>query len=65
VRGNGMKAVDARDADFKRQMDPHGLMNPGKFDAEAECDAPAGSGVRLPATGWKYATGTHDSSATA
>ncbi|HZZ11599.1 MAG TPA: FAD-binding oxidoreductase [Paraburkholderia sp.] len=52
VKENGMKAVDDRDLEFKRRMDPHGLMNPGKFDAEGE--AAAGAGLQLPTTGWQY-----------
>lgn len=33
------------------RMDPHGLMNPGKFEADAarEC-----AGLALPTTGWSY-----------
>jgi len=53
VKENGMKAIDARDAEFKRSMDPHGLMNPGKFDATEE-EAKQGAGVQLPTTGWQY-----------
>ncbi|WP_198969256.1 FAD-binding oxidoreductase [Xylophilus sp. ASV27] len=53
VKENGMKAADARDAGFKRQMDPHGLMNPGKFDA-TEGHAKEGAGLALPTTGWQY-----------
>jgi len=60
VRGNGMKAIDARDAQFKREMDPHGLMNPGKFDAGGEAEDPAGSGAQLPTTGWQYEARTQD-----
>lgn len=55
VKENGMKAADARDGDFKRRMDPHGLMNPGKFDA-AEGQAKEGAGLALPTTGWQYGT---------
>jgi FAD/FMN-containing dehydrogenase len=53
VRENGMKAVDDRDAGFKRAMDPHGLMNPGKFDSDGNPDAHS-SGTELPTTGWRY-----------
>jgi FAD/FMN-containing dehydrogenase len=53
VRENGMKAVLDGDAAFKRAMDPHGLMNPGKFDSDGR-DIVAGSGAALPATGWTY-----------
>ncbi|RZA12623.1 MAG: FAD-binding oxidoreductase, partial [Lysobacteraceae bacterium] len=57
VKENGMKAHDERDTDFKRSMDPHGLMNPGKFDAE-DTDAKEGAGVQLPTTGWQYGPST-------
>ncbi len=53
VKENGMKAEDARDTEFKRSMDPHGLMNPGKFDAD-DPDVKEGTGLQLPTTGWQY-----------
>jgi FAD/FMN-containing dehydrogenase len=53
VKENGMKVMDDRDLDFKRQMDPHGLMNPGKMDAD-DLAGKAGSGLSLPTTGWQY-----------
>jgi FAD/FMN-containing dehydrogenase len=65
VKENGMKAVDRRDAEFKRAMDPHALMNPGKFDA-TEAAPTEGSGLALPTTGWQYeaaAVGTASRSA--
>ncbi len=53
VRANGMKAVLDGDAAFKRAMDPHGLMNPGKFDSDGTTiGTPADSA--LPTTGWTY-----------
>lgn len=54
VKENGMKAMHERDLAFKRQMDPHGLMNPGKMDADDD-SAKSGSGLALPTTGWQYA----------
>jgi FAD/FMN-containing dehydrogenase len=52
VRENGMKPIDAAEHAFRRRMDPHGLLNPGKF-AAADVTAP-GAGVALPTTGWTY-----------
>jgi FAD/FMN-containing dehydrogenase len=54
VRENGMKPIDAREIAFKRAMDPHNLMNRGKFTAD-EVEKP-GIGASLPTTGWKYRT---------
>jgi hypothetical protein len=58
VKENGMKAMSGRDAAFKRQMDPHNLMNPGKMDLDdaGELAAASGgsSGLDLPTTGWQY-----------
>ncbi|ABE36680.1 FAD binding domain protein [Paraburkholderia xenovorans LB400] len=53
VKENGMKHVDERDADFKRRMDPYGLMNPGKFEAD-DIEPKEGAGLALPTTGWSY-----------
>lgn len=58
VKENGMKHVDDRDAAFKRRMDPHGLMNPGKFEADDDTDAREGAGLALPTTGWSYGNAT-------
>jgi FAD/FMN-containing dehydrogenase len=63
VKENGMKSVAEGDAAFKRRMDPHGLMNPGKFDAD-DVDAKQGAGVSLPTTGWQYGTASEAESAT-
>jgi FAD/FMN-containing dehydrogenase len=52
VRENGMKTIDASEIAFKREMDPHNLMNPGKFSAD-EVEKP-GVGSSLPTMGWKY-----------
>ncbi|GAA5235778.1 FAD-binding oxidoreductase [Verticiella sediminum] len=57
VKDNGMKVADARDEEFKRSMDPHGLMNPGKFDADASRARPE-TGLELPTTGWQYGSDT-------
>ncbi|MBP7565415.1 MAG: FAD-binding oxidoreductase [Burkholderiaceae bacterium] len=56
VKENGMKATDDGDTAFKRSMDPYGLMNPGKFDADDNPDK-EGSGLQLPTTGWQYGAG--------
>jgi len=53
VKENGMKTVDERVLAFKRRMDPHGLMNPGKMDVDGATEK-QGSGVGLPTTGWQY-----------
>jgi hypothetical protein len=53
VKEGGMKSVDSEDTAFKRAMDPHDLMNPGKlrFDAAAPRESTGGD---LPSAGWRY-----------
>ena len=52
VKGVGVKQLGGRDAAFKRVMDPHGLLNPGKisFEIREEDDI----GTRLPTGGWSF-----------
>ena len=52
VQENGMKPIDAAEHAFRRDMDPFGLLNPGKFSA-ADVSAP-GEGAALPTSGWSY-----------
>jgi hypothetical protein len=52
VRENGMKVIDEAELAFKRAMDPHNLMNRGKFTSE-DVEKP-GVGASLPTRGWKY-----------
>jgi FAD/FMN-containing dehydrogenase len=52
IRGVGIKAIGPRDIAFKREMDPHNLLNPGKMeDADAGPGSPASA---LPASGWRF-----------
>ncbi|WP_343527480.1 FAD-binding oxidoreductase [Sphingomonas sp.] len=46
VKENGMKAISAGEAAFRRRMDPYGLCNPGKVEALP------GSDTILPTSGW-------------
>jgi len=51
VRGVGIKQITERDRAFKRDMDPHGLLNPGQLDfGEEEGKAE----TALPTTGWRF-----------
>jgi hypothetical protein len=39
VRAVGKKEITPRDIAFKRSVDPHGLLNPGRFEADSDADA--------------------------
>lgn len=52
VKEGGMKPLDGADAAFKRAMDPHDLMNPGKLRFEPSQHA----ATTLPETGWRFRT---------
>jgi FAD/FMN-containing dehydrogenase len=48
VREVGIKRITSRDVDFKAEMDPYGLLNPGKLNLE---------GIKtseLDTTGWRF-----------
>ena len=51
VRSVGKKEVSERDIAFKRDMDPHGLLNPGRFDADGKDEA---FSATLPTDSWMY-----------
>ena len=46
--------ADASELAFRRRMDPHGLMNPGKFTGDEVAAQAKGSGATLPTSGWRY-----------
>jgi FAD/FMN-containing dehydrogenase len=48
VREVGIKRITARDFTFKREMDPYGLLNPGKLNFDEEVH------VNLPTRGWQF-----------
>lgn len=48
VREVGIKRITERDVEFKREMDPYGLLNPGKLNFEAMLH------TNLPTSGWKF-----------
>jgi FAD/FMN-containing dehydrogenase len=50
VRGVGKKEIGLRDIAFKRDIDPHGLLNPGRFEADSALDAKIDR--HLPTDGW-------------
>jgi hypothetical protein len=52
LREGGMKHIAAAEIAFKRAMDPHNLMNPGKFLSEEKEEK--GVGDKLPTSGWKF-----------
>lgn len=50
VRAVGKKEITDRDVSFKREVDPYGLLNPGRFEADDKDDAKAP--VDLPTDKW-------------
>ncbi len=58
LQNGGMKSLDEAQIGFKRSVDPHLLMNPGKVDGLQ--DLPGGlsgaalEAAQLPASGWAY-----------
>jgi FAD/FMN-containing dehydrogenase len=47
VRSVGKKELSAADVAFKREMDPMGLLNPGRFEIDGEDDEKFASAVEL------------------
>jgi FAD/FMN-containing dehydrogenase len=58
LQNGGMKDLDAAQIDFKRSVDPHLLMNPGKVagldDLPGGLSGTALEAAQLPASGWAY-----------
>ena len=58
LQNGGMKDLDAAQIDFKRAVDPHLLMNPGKVagldDLPGGLSGAALEAAQLPASGWAY-----------
>ena len=50
VRGVGKKEIGPREIAFKEAMDPFGLLNPGRFEADSVRDATIDR--HLPTDGW-------------
>jgi len=50
VRSVGKKRITARDLAFKREVDPFGLLNPGRFEADESLDA--AYDIHLPTDSW-------------
>ncbi|MDQ8022113.1 MAG: FAD-binding oxidoreductase [Moraxellaceae bacterium] len=50
VRSVGKKEITERDVAFKRAVDPHGLLNPGRFEVEDSSDAKFA--IELPTDQW-------------
>jgi FAD/FMN-containing dehydrogenase len=51
VRAVGKKEITARDLAFKRTVDPHGLLNPGRFEVDHNADERFT--LELPTDGWE------------
>jgi FAD/FMN-containing dehydrogenase len=58
LQNGGMKDLDAAQIEFKRSVDPHLLMNPGKVaglnDLPGGISGTALEAAQLPASGWAY-----------
>lgn len=58
LQNGGMKDIDAAQIEFKRRVDPHLLMNPGKVagldDLPGGFSGAALEAAQLPASGWAY-----------
>ncbi len=52
VKGVGVKQLTAQDVAFKREMDPHDLLNPGKLSFELTEESEIGA--KLPTGGWSF-----------
>ncbi|MGE0255764.1 MAG: FAD-binding oxidoreductase [Alphaproteobacteria bacterium] len=50
VRAVGKKEITSRDSAFKRAVDPYGLLNPGRFEADPDADATFA--LTLPTDAW-------------
>jgi len=48
VREVGIKRITPRDVAFKREMDPHGLLNPGKLNLDGVAES------ALQTSGWRF-----------
>ena len=48
VREVGIKRITARDIEFKREMDPYGLLNPGKLNLDGAAES------TLRTSGWRF-----------
>lgn len=53
VDKGGMKPIGEADLAFKRKMDPHNLLNPGKINVNGQ-EPVQSEGARAPASGWIY-----------
>jgi FAD/FMN-containing dehydrogenase len=54
LQNGGMHLIDEAQIAFKRSVDPHGLMNPGKIAGFDEIDGAPGGAAELKASGWAY-----------
>ncbi len=54
LQNGGMHKIDAAQIAFKRDVDPHGLMNPGKIAGFDQIEGAPGGAAGLQASGWAY-----------